>query len=261
MRAVTSVGVVAVLACAGDPVAPDGLTALQQVAATEFGLVEVATRQAWTGPGVLPFIGPANVDLGLLYLCAADTTGAEPRNARGIPARLTLAFPVGRCNRPSSFGGGGRLLEGTIRIEDLGGSYAARVTYDRMVSISSTGVSRTEVRADGYVEVRELDDSTADVLRQLNETQEVSRANGTIRTTRGGTIRTTVRVPPGRVGRGDITVPGAHTYAGTRFVVIQGARRDSIHLEFTTVEPLTTSSACLQGPLSGIVELRYACNP
>lgn len=106
--------------------------------------------------------------------CRADSTGVAQTNAAGVPRDLTLSWPAGRCDQTVNQTIA-QTFSGSVRLQDLGGPFAALITYtDVRSSITALG-SGTRFVVDGSVETRALSATTGRIVLRTRETQEQAR--------------------------------------------------------------------------------------
>jgi hypothetical protein len=194
---------------------------------------------------------PAEVSV-LQLACFPVVSGDTTRNASRVPADQLHSWPVGRCARADVQV---RSFSGNVRVQDLGGRFAARVTHG-VSGVLGSGLSDVLVDFSGTVEVRALDDTTGE-----------ARVQRTIaaRVTQGASAGDRVNVQDFSyrwVDRLGVPRPAAGPFvpslaiAGTLIRTVSGTPRDSVRIGITTVVPLEGDNRCPVGYRVGEVELQ-----
>lgn len=206
------------------------------------------------------------------FACTPDSTGVSTTNAAGVPVDLTLTYSAGRCIQ--ELGAVARATSGSIRIQDLGGRYAARVTYTNFVSGFTTAGIGTRTTVNGAVEIRGLSPTTGKIEQRYTDVQELGNATSSSRTTRirnlDITFTDTSGVPASRFTL--FGLPTRLSYAGSLSVRSERTRVDSMRMDITTPVELQPDLQCtLSGYRAGEIRaevtgsakvstgLRYSC--
>jgi hypothetical protein len=254
-----------------DPALSQEESAARSLATTELMALAAARGGLLTGDLVALGI-PTASSIPIAGLCRADSTGSGQANAAGVPQDLTLTWPADRC--VSGSGLVARNITGSVRLQDLGGRYAARVTYADYDYTVTFGGGNSRQRVNGVAEIRAVDDTTGRVTLQTTESVEVVGGGGVIETTRAKALAigfvdaAGVPRPPFSVG-----FPNRLTYDGTMSVVTKSpVRDDSVFLRITTPVAMEPDVGCflsgyrageisaqVTGRVRTTVTLRYRC--
>lgn len=208
-------------------------------------------REAPTVADLTRFGLPGDVSV-LQLACFPVVSGDTTRNANRVPVDQVNAWPAGRCTRSDVQV---RAFSGSVRVQDLGGRFAARVTHG-VSGVLGRGGSDVQVDFNGTLDVRAVDDTTGEarIARRLSErtvAPAVPAANLQVQefayrwVDRLGVPRGTASIAANRV-----------LVEGTLTRVSSGATRDSVRVDFSSLTPLEPDGRCLVGYRVGEVEMR-----
>ena len=192
-------------------------------------------------------------DVGVLQLaCFPVVSGDTTRNASRVPLDQVQSWPIGRCTRSDVQV---RSFSGSVRVQDLGGRFSARVTHG-VSGVLGRGAVDVQVDFTGTLEVRAVDDTTGEarIERRLAERAVAPASSATNVRVQEFVYRWVDRlgVPRGTVG----IVPARVILGGTLTRVASGATPDSVRVEFSSLTPLEPDTRCLVGYRAGEVEMR-----
>jgi hypothetical protein len=183
-----------------------------------------------------------------------------------------LSWPAGRCDQTVNQTIA-QTFAGSVRLQDLGGPFAALITYaDVRSSITALG-SGTRFVVDGSVETRALSTTTGRIVLRTRETQEQGPASSTVyvRVRELTTDYTdTAGVPRPRTSVGP---PVRLSFAGTLILQVRtGDIHDSLFMRITTPVAMEPDLSCplsgyragelnadVTGTSRGSVRLRFSC--
>ncbi len=241
-----------VTGCSLDTVTNDEDHQVIQLVEAEVSLHGREVRSAWSLPREIRLIGHHTFPLpSMFFTCQADSTGDFSRNALGLARDVTLTYPSDRCSQ--SIGGVNISTVGSIRVQDLGGPWSVRVTYQGMLSVLASTQGRTENTLDGWIELHTADDTTLQVTRQLMG----SSTTGANAVRRINAVTTEVVDPRGVVpasSDGRFLSPTRMRWTGA-ITAVYLASSDSIQLALSTVTPLVPNAGCLSGYSAGEVRV------
>ncbi|MBL8982258.1 MAG: hypothetical protein JNL26_08735 [Gemmatimonadetes bacterium] len=185
----------------------------------------------------------------LQQACFPQVTGDTTRNANRVPVDQVNRWPGGGCSRPEVQV---RAFSGSVRVQDLGGRFAARVTH-AVNGVIGTGLADVQVDFSGTVEVRSVDDTTGEARVQRRLVAQVASQSGNQLRVQDYTYRWVDRlgVPRSLLG----PVPGRVVFAGTLVRVTPGTPRDSVRVSIATTVPLEGDARCPVGFRAGEVEM------
>ncbi len=280
MKWQVAVGVVAAAAAgACEAASPTDPTARQRAAFVESIAVTELTTLVTSRPHnrIQPLISiglptPGFISPSFLG-CRADSTGIATSNSTGVPQDLTLTWPAGRCLQVTG-GTVSQTFSGTIRIQDLGGRYATRVSYANVESTLSGLGAGSRSTLDGIVESRALDATNGRLLLQTRDRQETGTPSSANIVHRARDVMVDYSDAAG-VPRpvSAATAPGPVTFSGTMAIVVSSPLgTDSVHLRISTGVPLQPDLTCIlsgyrAGEVSAVVTgairttltTRYSC--
>lgn len=205
-------------------------------------------REAPSSADLTRFGLPTEVNA-LQQACFPQVTGDTTRNANRVPVDQVHSWPGGGCSRPEVQV---RAFSGSVRVQDLGGRFAARVTH-AVNGVIGTGVSDVQVAFSGTVDVRSLDDTTGEARVQRRLVEQVASQSGTQLRVQDYTYRWVDRLGVPRPLLG--SVPGRVVFTGTLIRVATGAARDSVRVSIATIVPLEGDPRCPVGFRAGEVEM------
>lgn len=207
---------------------------------------------------------------GLTNLCNADSSGSRTVNDAGVPKALVLTFPTGRCSLGPIITS---TLDGEIRIEDLGGPFAARVTHTRLRHALSATLGGVQNTLDGIVELRASDANSIQVSQHSVERQVTTGTGQNLTLTRIRNLTAVISDTGGHANSGHLIVPTDIRVAGSVDLVYGGAHAESLHVEISTLVPLAWGGfgclgtfrtgrlhAVVTGTRRGVVDVPYGCS-
>jgi hypothetical protein len=166
-------------------------------------------------------------------------------NMNGIPDDMTITYPGPNCPPDLAFG-----TSGTIRVQDIGGRWGARVTYDRYVPSHISLPTRSDETIHGVMELHQLSDTTLEVHDRTSAVRtnlpspgfEISQ-NSDLRAVFIGAAT----VSPGGLFQRS---PRRVTVEGWTTMAVAGPARDSLRFAYTTLAPLTEPQVTCRSPYS-----------
>lgn len=210
----------------------------------------------------------------LRFRCTADSVGTRDQNGNGVPEDLTLTFQAARCRQDASIGST-ITVEGSVRVQDLGGRWSARVTYTGFAVLNGGPplgfITRNAV--DGVVELRLVADSVVESDDRTRRTL-TNDPQGTFRHRRFDLrtqYRVASRVPPPPSALVDIR--GLELTGSVSRVLGDARGRDSLRFAISTPQRLEAPRefnpfcpysvgvlrAVVSGSVTGTVMHTYAC--
>lgn len=205
-------------------------------------------REAPSGADLTRFGLPAEVSA-LQLACFPQVTGDTTRNPNRVPVDQVNSWPGGGCSRPAVQV---RAFSGSIRVQDLGGRFAARITH-AVNGVIGTGLADVQVDFSGTLDVRSVDDTTGEARVQRRLVEQVASQSGTELRVQDYTYRWVDRlgVPRSLLG----VVPGRVVFTGTLVRVTSATPRDSVRVSIATTIPLEGDARCPVGFRAGEVEM------
>lgn len=194
---------------------------------------------------------PADVSV-LQLACFPVISGDTTRNASRVPVDQVNLWPTGRCARSDVQV---RAFSGSVRVQDLGDRFSARVTHG-VSGVLGRGSVDVQVDFQGTMEVRAVDDTTGEarVERRFSERSVAPAAPEANLRVQAFTYRWVDRlgVPRGTIG----LAPSRVLLSGALTRVTSGTAQDSVRVDFSSVTPLEPDARCLVGYRVGEVEIR-----
>lgn len=164
LLAVTAFSAIGCDATAGFRVNTDAL--VQTTVVEEMRLLAQFVTRAQMGNAYivspLSYVSPTIVGLP----CSLPS-GAADSNGNGIPDDLTYVFTDTNCPDAS------HSIRGQVRIQDLGGPWSVRVTYNQLNSTLINTTFSTERIVDGTLELRQLSDTSVQVTNSTTSAERI----------------------------------------------------------------------------------------
>ncbi|MFN8574231.1 MAG: hypothetical protein U0132_19430 [Gemmatimonadaceae bacterium] len=182
-----------------------------------------------------------------ITLCRADSS-ATTYNAAHVPHDLTLTYGASSC------GTGGTLAtsySGSIRIEDQGGGYSAKVTYNnlkRTFTLPGGGIVTT---LNGTVTVRATTANLVTVEQHTTEHEIASSSVGTTEIDRVRNLTIALTDTSGHAADGVLYLPAQLTMTGTVGLTYLGPDPYDLDVAVSTPVPLVPALICSSGFRSG----------
>lgn len=193
-------------------------------------------------------------DLSLLTAgLPCDLPAATDSNGNGIPDDLTHIFTAANCPVATEF------IRGGIRIQDIGGPWGVRVTYNNLQTVLSVAAVTLEKEIAGVLELRQTSDTTLSVSNNTTTMDRNVSSAGTILETRIHNLTFIQTAPITRdAARFVQPLPRRVTVSGSiASVGALGIPEDTIRMAINTTTTLTqTQPFCLGFYSTGELDVR-----
>lgn len=121
----------------------DSLYVVNQISSAAFASIKALRNITVPSlPGLGTSVPPAP--------CNPTVTGTTDTNGNGIPDNKLSTYTAANCSYPNN--GTAVVVTGTVRLEDLGGTYGYRVTYTNFNTIGTKGDSTYKTLVNGTIE-------------------------------------------------------------------------------------------------------------
>ena len=182
-----------------------------------------------------------------VHLCKADSS-ATTVNASGVPHDLTLTYGTSSC----AIGGTlGTTYAGSIRIEDQGGSYSAKVTYSDLKRTYTIPGGSIINSLNGTVTVRANSPTTVQVEQHTTEHEIANTSVGTTEIDRVRNLTITLSDTSGHATDGVLYNPALLTLSGTVGLTYVGPDPYDLSVAVSTLVPFVPDLLCTGGFRSG----------
>jgi hypothetical protein len=182
--------------------------------------------------------------------CNPAVSNPADANQDGVYDNATLTFTAQNCTLQLS--GQSGPVSGTIRVQDLGGVYGARLTYADLKVTYAKGDTAFTISLDGVTELR-IQASGATTSNQVTTRLVGTQPSGSITLTFANNFSGQFTPTSGAIAKNQSLPAGTFAFAGTTTFTVQTSGsvptpaqigRGSYTIELTTPTPLHYNGTC-----------------